>query len=335
MKRKWEIGLLIMLLMLIGTACGAVNNKGESSAPASEASATSSNTTGSAANSSSSSRIVKSERGEISIPAEPKRVIGLSVVYPEFLYALGVTPIAVQNYHEEFPSYLKQPFKDTLKMGIAKTPNFEAILASEPDLIIAPAWWSDKDYDQLSAIAPTVLLPERDDWRDELRDIGEVLGKQDAAEKVIEDLKVKEAKAKERLDELVKDETVLYIRLMPKEIIINGPNIDRGSFMHNQLGLKPVENFPENESALSISLELLPKYNADHIIVQLDDETNAQVKDKYEQILDSSLWKNMKAVKENHVYMVGGKEWFNLGMAPLADNYVIDEIVAVFEGKQR
>lgn len=220
-------------------------------------------------------------------------------------------------------------------MGIAKIPNFESILDSEPDLIIAPAWWSDKDYDQLSLIAPTVLLPQRDDWRDELRDIGEVLGKQDAAEKVIEDLKIKEAKAKERLDELVKDETVLYLRIMAKSIVINGPNIDRGSFIHNQLGLKPVENFPQNESALSISLEVLPEYDADHIIVQLDDETNAELKDRYEQILNSSLWKNMKAVKANHVYMVGGKEWFNLGMAPLADSYAIDEVVAIFESKQQ
>ncbi|OMF18855.1 hypothetical protein BK133_30335 [Paenibacillus sp. FSL H8-0548] len=335
MKSKWKIGLFIMLLLLVGTACGAVNNKGESTTPVSEAPATSSNATDSAANPSSPSKIVKSEKGDISIPAEPKRVIGLSVVYPEFLYALGVTPIAVQNYHEEFQSYLEQPFKDTKKMGIAKIPNFESILDSEPDLIIAPAWWSDKDYDQLSLIAPTVLLPQRDDWRDELRDIGEVLGKQDAAEKVIEDLKIKEAKAKERLDELVKDETVLYLRIMAKSIVINGPNIDRGSFIHNQLGLKPVENFPQNESALSISLEVLPEYDADHIIVQLDDETNAELKDRYEQILNSSLWKNMKAVKANHVYMVGGKEWFNLGMAPLADSYAIDEVVAIFESKQQ
>ncbi|WP_042168743.1 iron-siderophore ABC transporter substrate-binding protein [Paenibacillus gorillae] len=336
MKHKWKIGLFIMVLMLVGTACGAVNNKGEGTASGSESPASSSNATDPAASPSSpTTRMVKSEKGEIKIPAEPKRVIGLSVVYPEFLYALGVTPVAVQNYHEEFQSYLEQPFKDTVKMGIAKTPNFEMILDSEPDLILAPAWWSEKDYDQLSAIAPTVLLPQRDDWRDELRDIGEVLGKQDAAEKVIEDLKDKEAKAKARLDELVKDETVLYLRIMDNGIIINGPNIDRGHFIHNQLGLKPVDNYPQNESTLTVSLEVLPEYDADHIIVQLDDETKAELQEKYSHILNSSLWKNMKAVKANHVYMVGGKEWFNLGMAPLADSYAIDEVVSIFEGKQQ
>jgi iron complex transport system substrate-binding protein len=335
MKRNWLTGLLIMLLLLAATACGSANNEGKNTAPASESATEAPDSTDSAAETSGLLRTVKSEKGDVSIPAEPQRVIGLSVVYPEFLYALGITPVAVQNYHAEFQAYLEQPFKDTLKMGIAKTPNFEAILASEPDLIIAPAWWSEKDYDQLTAIAPTVLLPQRDDWRDELRDIGEVLGKQDAAEQVIEDLKIKETKAKERLDELVGDETVLYMRIMPKEIVIHGENIDRGSFIHKQLGLQPVENFPQNESALSISLEVLPEYDADHLIVQLDDDTNDEVKQRYEQMLNSSVWKNMKAVKENHVYMVGGKEWFNLGMAPLADNYVIDEIVAAFENREQ
>lgn len=33
--------------------------------------------------------------------------------------------------------------------------------------------------------------------------------------------------------------------------------------------------------------------------------------------------------------MVGGKEWFNLGMSPLADEYVIDDIVAAFEAKNK
>jgi len=333
MKRKWQISLFIMLVLLVGTACSAVNDRGK--APVSESPATSTNTTDSIESPSSATRILKSEKGDIEIPVEPKRVVGLSVVYPEFLYALGVTPIAVQNYHEEFQSYLKEPLKDTINMGIAKTPNFEVILDSEPDLIVAPVWWADKDYDQLSAIAPTVLLPQRDDWRDELRDIGEVLGKQDVAEKIIADLKMKETKAKERLEEIVKDETVLYIRIMPNQIVMSGPNDDRGNFIHNRLGLKPIANLPQEDSKLSISLEVLPEFNADHIIVQFNDELNLEIKDRFDQILNSSLWKNLKAVKTNHVYMVGDREWFNVGMAPLAESNAIDEVVSIFERQKQ
>ena len=280
-------------------------------------------------------RVVASTNGDVTVPAEPQRIVGLSVVYPDFLYALGTVPVAIQNYHSELPAYLAEPLADTLKMGIARTPDFEAILSANPDVIIAPAWWADKDYEQLSLIAPTVLLPQRDDWRDELRDIAGVLGKTHIAEQVIGDLRAKEEQARAKLDELVGEETVLYIRVMAKEIIAHGPTIDRGKLIHQQLGLNPVANFPQDEKAIAISLEVLPEYDADHLIVQVDDETNEEVMKHVEQLTGSAIWSNMKAVKNNHMYVVGGKEWFNLGMSPLADAYVIDAVLQQFESNHR
>ncbi|WP_138754554.1 iron-siderophore ABC transporter substrate-binding protein [Paenibacillus sinopodophylli] len=330
MKRNVRLlmGLMLILLVLISTACAAAktetNNTNATAEPSSQPST----------EAPAAERVVNSLKGDITIPADPKRVIGLSVVYPEFLYALGVTPVAVQNYHDEFPSYLEEAFKDTLKMGIAKVPNFEAILAQEPDLIIAPTWWSDKDYDQLSKIAPTILLPERDNWKDELRDIAAVLGKETVAEKVITDLQTKETEAKQKLDTLVGDETVMYVMVMDKELVIYGETIDRGSFIHKQLGLTPVENFPQTELSLSISLEKLPEYNPDHIILQLNNEFDDAIQSRYQELLNSTIWKSMTAVKNNHVYTMAGKEWFNLGMSPLADNYAIDEVLRVFENNK-
>ncbi|MEK4328827.1 ABC transporter substrate-binding protein [Paenibacillus sp. FSL R7-0312] len=280
-------------------------------------------------------RVVNSEQGEIKIPAHPTRVVGLSVVYPEFLQALGVTPVAVQNYQEEFPTYLQEPFKDTLKMGIAKTPNFEMILASDPDLILAPAWWSGKDFDQLSGIAPTVLLPEREDWRDELKDIAEVLDKKELAEKVIQELEVQEDEAKLKLDALVGNETVMYMMVMPNSFVLYGDQIDRGKFIHTIMGLEMIPNFPDKDPSLSISLEKLPEYNPDHLILQLNNEDSPEVQQTYEDMLNSPLWKNMKAVKNNQVYMMAGKDWFNLGMSPLANRYAIDAVLEAFGGNSK
>ncbi|UKS25142.1 ABC transporter substrate-binding protein [Paenibacillus sp. HWE-109] len=326
MKRsiQWIAGIASILFLLASTACAATKTEPNqvSSSPAASNQTTKVVT--------DKQRVVKSSKGDVKIPDEPKKVIGLSVVYPEFLYALGVTPIAVQNYHPEFPSYLKEPFKYTVKTGLAQTPNFEAILATEPDLIIAPTWWSDKDYEQLSKIAPTVLLPQRDNWRDELKDIGEVLGKKTLAEKVIQDLQNKEVDAKEKLHALVGNETVMYMMIMAKELVVYGENIDRGSFIHKELGLKPVKDFPQSEQSVSISLEKIPDFNPDHIILQLDDESSDEVQKRYKALLESSLWKNMTAVKNNHVYIMGGKEWFSLGMSPLADSNAVDDVLRAF-----
>jgi len=334
MKRNWMITFIICIALMVIAGCGntgnEANNKPVPSPSNKEVEVSDKDAAGK-----EEQRIVKSVKGDITIPANPKKVIGLSIVYPEFLYALGVVPVAVQNYHDEFPAYLQEPFKDTMKMGLARTPNFEAILAAEPDLIIAPVWWSEKDYDQLSQIAPTVLLPQQDDWIDELKDISVVLGKEEQVEKVIQDLKVKEVEAAKKLDDLVGDETVLYLRVMAKEIVLHGENLDRGRLVHKQLGLKPVPNFPQAELSLSISLEVLPEYNADHLLVQLDDDTSEEVKKRFDEMKNSSLWKNMTAVKKDQVYLVGGKEWLNVGMSPLADSYAMDAIVDAFEQKRK
>lgn len=329
MRFRWLTVICAMMLMLVISACGAAG-KEASTSEGQEA-----GTTNSSATEASQVKKVDTEMGEIEIPINPQKIVGLSVVYPEFLYSLGIVPIAVQNYHEEFPSYLQEPFTNTMKMGIGRTPNFEALMEAAPDLIIAPDWWSKKDYDQLTLIAPTVLLPQRDDWRDELRDMAKILDKEEQAEKVIQDLVAKEKVAADKLHKLIGEETVLYIRVMEKEIVLHGENLDRGNFVHKRLGMKPLPNFPKDQTAMSVSLEVLPEYDADHLIVQLDDDTNPEIKKKFEDMLSSSLWKNLKAVKQNHVYMVGGKEWFNLGMSPLADEYVIDDIVTAFEEKNK
>lgn len=329
MRFRWLTVLCTMMLVLIISACGAAGNEASSSEGQEAGTANSSTTEASQV------KKVNTEMGEVEIPVNPQKIVGLSVVYPEFLYSLGIVPIAVQNYHEDFPSYLQESFANTMKMGIGRTPNFEALMEAAPDLIIAPDWWSKKDYDQLTLIAPTVLLPQRDDWRDELRDMAKILDKEEQAEKVIQDLVDKEKVAAAKLDKLIGEETVLYIRVMEKEIVLHGENLDRGNFVHKRLGMNPLPNFPKDQTAMSVSLEVLPEYNADHLIVQLDDETNPEIKKKFEDMLSSSLWKNLKAVKQDHVYMVGGKEWFNLGMSPLADEYVIDDIVAAFEAKNK
>ncbi|WP_372638029.1 iron-siderophore ABC transporter substrate-binding protein [Cohnella sp.] len=259
-------------------------------------------------------------------------MIGTTVTYPEFLYALGVIPVAAESYHEQFPSYFQGAFKDVLKLGNVDSPNFEAMLAADPDLILSPAWRDENSYDQLAKIAPTVLLPDRDDWRDELRDIGEALGRTDQADQVIREYERKTAEAKEKLHALIGDETVSYMRIIPKGTFMIGEQSSRGKIIHGELGLKPVAAFPQNEGVLAISLEMLPEYNPDHIILQVDSGNEAAAaKQAYEEMSGSAIWKSLNAVKNGRVYLVDDQEWFNFGFSPVANAFVIDEIVDVFE----
>lgn len=333
MKRtRSRMALFVSLgVLLLCAACGAGGN--EPAPAAEETSNTASNATQTVTPSAADKqRVVKSMKGDITVPADPARVIGTTVTYPEFLFALGITPVAAENYHEEFPSYFNGAFKEVIDLGAVDSPNFEAVLAAEPDLILAPAWRDEKSYDQLAKIAPTVLLPNRDDWRDELRDIGEALGRMEKAEQAIQEYERTTGEAKEKLHTLIGDETVAYMRITPKGVFIYGAVSSRGRIIHEELGLKPVEAFPNEESTVQISLEILPEYNPDHIILQVDSGSEAeQARMEYENMAISSIWKNLNAVKNGHVYLVGDNEWFNFGFSPVANTYAIDEIVKVIE----
>lgn len=233
---------IIMFILLVMSACGATSNESTGTMDHNQE--------------------VKNESNEVEKQQNPeKRIIGTSVTYPEFLYALGVIPVAAENYHEEFPAYLHPAFQDVMKLGSVDGASFEAMLEAEPDLILAPTWRDEKSYDQLSKIAPTVLLPDHDDWRDELREMGQALGKFEKAEQVIQEYERKTDEAKQKLHAIVGDETVLYMRVMSKAVYVLGEQSSRGSIIHRELGLKPVSAYPADEGSVSISLEMLPEYN--------------------------------------------------------------------------
>ncbi|WP_141506405.1 iron-siderophore ABC transporter substrate-binding protein [Paenibacillus luteus] len=275
-------------------------------------------------------------KNESTPAAEPEklRVVATSVTYPDFLYVLGVTPVAAENYHAEFPSYFNDTFKDVAKLGNGE--NLEGLLASEPDLIIAPKWRDEKVYDQYSKIAKTVLMPDRDNWRDELRDIAEVLDKAKEADQVIQEYEAHIQEAKAELQAIVGDETFVYMRVMQSESFIMGEISARGKVIHGELGLKTVAAYPKEEGSLSISLETLTEFDSDHIILQVDGgEDKASAQKIYDDMKSNPVWLGLKAVKANQVYVVGDKEWMNFGYSSVATIRAVDEIVAAIKQNEK
>jgi len=318
---------MMAVLLFVAAACGSGNrDNGAGQAvetPAAQLAASPSPTAGPKV------RVVHSAKGDVTIPAVPERVIGNYVAYPEFLVALGVTPVAAPNYYKDYPTYLREPFRQVLKIGSGNPVNFEAILSASPDLILIPTG-QEKDYDQLSKIAPTVMLPKKSDWREQLTDMAEVLGRQQEAERALQQYDRKTSEAKDKLKNIVGDGTVLYLTLLGKQMLIYGENSARGKVLYKELGLHQVAAYPAGEASLPLSMEILPKYDADYILLTLDGEVE-EVKTQYEGLLQSSLWKNMKAVKNSRVYMMGTEDWFNVGYAPLANEHAINDILTAFE----
>ncbi|WP_291479427.1 iron-siderophore ABC transporter substrate-binding protein [Corynebacterium sp.] len=138
--------------------------------------------------------------GEAEITSEPRRVVTLGQGSAETAIALGVTPVATERYDWGADDTGQLPWiREAVEERGDEMPelitggeevNAEEIAALEPDLVLAP--WSgltQDQYDQISAVAPTVAYPEHPwtiDWKDQITTVATALGKPDRAAELID-----------------------------------------------------------------------------------------------------------------------------------------------------
>lgn len=150
-----------------------------------------SGTTGDASN---DTRVISTDKGDVTVPAEPQRIAVLSAGLAGYLFTLDA-PIAitdtrllgVTNLDGGFPPQWAEKAEEqgTKELPAGEALNIEAIAQAEPDLIIGggqgiSAVQADEAYDQLTAIAPTVLIPTTvNTWQGQLEAVADAAGESD------------------------------------------------------------------------------------------------------------------------------------------------------------
>lgn len=138
---------------------------------------------------------LETQFGETVLEERPERiaVIGFSPNL-DALEALDVVPIFSQAEETQWPWRDQQWSSriETVDTGTRSEPtNYEALAASDPDLIIATNFvWEEADYQRLSDIAPVLEYKEEVDtalvsWQDTQRLIGETLDLSAAADETV------------------------------------------------------------------------------------------------------------------------------------------------------
>lgn len=148
-------------VVLLLAACSSTTEASEEPAAASSSSAADSDAT----------RTVETAYGEVEVPVAPQRVVAVSYDTPWQLQAVGITPVAVQDYSAyegQFPAEQAAFVEGIPVVGSFFELNVEAVLAAEPDLIVGDVLEIDEEtFARLSAIAPTAIYEGeyRGDWR--------------------------------------------------------------------------------------------------------------------------------------------------------------------------
>ncbi|BBH23208.1 hypothetical protein Back11_45530 [Paenibacillus baekrokdamisoli] len=211
---------------------------------------------------------------------------------------MGVEPTAFDN------PFIKDLLKGAKDVGASVDP--EKALALKPDLIIV---MYDTNYDALSKIAPTLLIPygTATNIYETVRLFGDIVGAKDKAEEFLANFDKKALEGREKLKGIIDENaTVGIYELTDKgELWIFGDNAGRGGqALYNALKLKMPDKLKTTNQttqiSLEISLELLPDYAADYMFLTTYDPEKKG--DKLKQLKESGIWKNVKTVKNNNVF---------------------------------
>ncbi|SFF33819.1 iron complex transport system substrate-binding protein [Paenibacillus algorifonticola] len=325
-KAGWTVSLLLSLTLLLAACSGATgantNAGGGASAPSN--SITASPTVSDAGTKAGAPRTIKHMKGELKLEQTPQRIAVLDTQFMDQLIALGEQPsgsVVTESENLQFPTYMAGKLVDVAALGTLDEPNLEAIVALEPDIIIGTEF-HDKIYDQLVKIAPTLIFERNEDWQITLKTFGSIMDKELEAQQVLDQYNSKVAGLKAKLSEKYKDQTFALLRPRDNIIRLHTTSHRTAALLYNDLGLTPPSMAVDaDNSSASLALEKLPELEADYLFV-LEDKNNLELTKEFE---SSAIWKNLKAVKDGHVY----KEDTNLWIAyygPVAINLVLDHI---------
>lgn len=266
-------------------------------------------------------------RGEVEIPENPERIVDLSG-NSDILSILGYRVIGTANSdaydYTKFPTYLEETLKGATILGYSMqdTMDVEAIMNLDPDLIVISTV-QEKMYDQLSEIAPTVMIKlEALDWKEDVKSLAKVFNKEEAANTWLENYDKKSKEVGDKIKETYgKDTTYLsFLASGGQFYVFDGAGF--GNVLYEDLGLAKPEGMPEqNDISLPVvTYEGLASIKSDYIFVIATDEDLKVLE-------ENGVWNNLPQVKEGKVVKLDSSPYFVQGYSSIGRQVLLDEIM--------
>jgi iron complex transport system substrate-binding protein len=269
-------------------------------------------------------RTIETEFGPVDVPTDPQRVVALDEYAALNALAVGVEPTLVfAAYQSEVGGVVLDDAGIEVQPATAETgPNFEAVAAADPDLIVFTTEAAlGSHHEQLSAIAPSVSLPYTTPWREVIEATAEVFGRQDTGERLI-------GVIEDRIDPLRS-----RVEGDPRSISILGDSLGMTfaasmtaplSQVVEEVGFARPEAEADGspdatyESAVPLSLEQLGDHDADIVAVLSGAYYNATT------LTDAPTFQSLPAVADGRSVIVDGDMWF--GTYPFAIFWLLEDL---------
>lgn len=274
-------------------------------------------------------------KGQVEIPEKPERIVDLSG-NSDILSILGYKVIGTANSdaydYTKLPKYLENTLKGAKIIGYSMqdTMDVEAIMNLNPDLIVISTV-QEKMYDQLSEIAPTVMVKlEALNWKEDVKALAKVFNKGETANTWLTNY---DKKSKELGDKIKKtygkDTTYLsFLASGGQFYVFDGAGF--GSVLYQDMGLGKPEGMPAQKdiSLPVVTYEGLASIKSDYIfIIGTDEDLKSLEK--------NAIWNSLPAVKEGKVIKLASSPYFVQGYSSIGRQVLLDEIMEMLnETKQ-
>ena len=247
------------------------------------------------------------------IPVNPEKVFTFDLGVLDTLDALGVEPAGVPEaaYPEALSKYSDAKYT---KIGSLKEPDFEAVSAGDPDLIIISGRTAGA-YEELSKIAPTIDLSvdaaqPMESFKAQTVKLGEIFDKSAGVEEKLAEVGATVADTKTKAATAGKG---LIVLTSGGEMSAYGAG-SRFGIIHDVLGVPTAADVKlEGSHGQAVSFEYIKEVNPDILYVINRDTAIGSEGTAANPFLDNELVQSTNAAKNNKVINLDPAGWYTVG----------------------
>lgn len=268
--------------------------------------------------------------GVTDVPENPQRIVILTNEGTEALLYLGITPVgAVQSWDgNPWYAHIADKLGETTPLGTELAVNLEVLATLEPDLILGTKVRQEAIYDQLSAIAPTVMTETiGGEWQENLKFYADVVGKTPEGTAALDGFAARTEAIHDALGESVNDEISL-VRFSPNRTRIYYKDTFAGLAL-SQIGFKRPAAQDKEEFATEVTKERIPEMAGDRIFYFSSDLNGPEATANLDEWLKDPLWLNLAPVKADKAQRVSEIIWNTAG-GIYAAHLMLDDIEKIY-----
>jgi iron complex transport system substrate-binding protein len=268
--------------------------------------------------------------GVTDVPDQPQRIVVLTNEGTEALLAVGITPVgAVKSWlGDPWYDHIADEMAEVTVLGEESAVNLEVLVSLEPDLILGNKQRHEAIYEQLSAIAPTVISERlRGDWKINMALYTDAAGVGAEGQAALDAFDARVAAVSEALGE-AREEEISIARFMAGQTRIMFKDSFSGLIL-SELGFHRPAAQDKDEFAEEITKERIPEFEGDRLFYFTYETGDGEGDSQAADWLADPLWQNLAVVQSGQVHDVSDAIWNTAG-GIIAGNLLLDDIETVY-----